>query len=58
MMRKPKIAQAASHYPGKVQGLGRPAIMAGLQFWLPQPNHEYASEMSDIPSRITYAYSL
>lgn len=43
---------------GKVQGPGRPGIMAGLQSWLPQPNHKYTSEMSDIPSRMKYVYSL
>lgn len=40
----------------EAQGPGRPGITAGLQCWLPQPSHEYKSEMSDIPCRIKYGY--
>lgn len=55
-MGKPKWPREP--HIGKVQGLGRLGITAGLQSWLPESNHECTSEMSDVPSRITYAYSL
>lgn len=45
-------------HKGKAQGPGRPGITAGLQSWLPQPKHKYTSKMSDIHSKIKYAYSL
>lgn len=58
LLQMGKAKRPREPHTGKAEDPGRPGITAGLQSWLPQPNHEYTSEMSDIPSRIKYVYSL